>query len=83
VSASVTATLLKSFDPTTVLALNQCGTSCSGLGLFSVTGASIALTYRLGPAEALVPGAISGIGAGILRLAGIRDDLNLPPREPV
>lgn len=214
-SASVTATLLKSFDPTTVLVLNLCGTfvfgisgglagvrarldpfgvvvlaavvgmaggivrdvligrppstfrdwrylavvggaglvswvaapalhrmqrtidvlDAAGLGLFSVTGASIALTYRLGPAEAVVLGAISGIGGGILRdlivrevpqvlrsglyaipaiigativvvaqrsgghgvawpligalacfavrWAGIRYDLNLPPREPV
>ena len=82
-SASVTATLLKGFDPATVPVLNQYGTFVSGLGLFSVTGASIAPAYRLGPADAVVPGAISGIGGGILRLAGIRDDLNLPPREPV
>lgn len=152
-SASVTATLLKSFDPTTVLVLNLCGTfvfgisgglagvrarldpfgvvvlaavvgmaggivrdvligrppstfrdwrylavvggaglvswvaapaldrmqrtidvlDAAGLGLFSVTGASIALTYRLGAAEAVVLGAISGIGGGILRDMIVRE----------
>jgi uncharacterized membrane protein YeiH len=45
----------------------------AGLGLFSVTGASIALTYRLGPAEAVVLGAISGIGGGILRDLIVRE----------
>ena len=152
-SASVTATLLKSFDPTTVLVLNLCGTfvfgisgglagvrarldpfgvvvlaavvglaggiardvligrppatfrdwrylavvggagvvswmaapalrrmqpaievlDAAGLGLFSVTGASIALTYRLGAPEAVVLGAISGIGGGILRDLIVRE----------
>ncbi|HEX3689521.1 MAG TPA: TRIC cation channel family protein [Solirubrobacteraceae bacterium] len=152
-SASVTATLLRTFDPTTVLVLNLCGTfvfgisgglagvrarldpfgvvvlaavvglaggitrdvligrppatfrdwrylavvggaglvtwlaapaldrmqrsidlmDAAGLGLFSVTGASIALTYRLGAPEAVVLGAISGIGGGILRDLIVRE----------
>lgn len=45
----------------------------AGLGLFSVTGASIALTYGLGPSEAIVLGAISGIGGGILRDLIVRE----------
>lgn len=153
ISASVTATLLRSFDPTTVLVLNLCGTfvfgisgglagvrarldpfgvvvlaavvglaggitrdvligrppatfrdwrylavvggagvvtwiaapaldrmqrtidvlDAAGLGLFSVTGASIALNYRLGAPEAVVLGAISGIGGGILRDLIVRE----------
>jgi uncharacterized membrane protein YeiH len=153
VSASVTATLLRNFDPTLVLVLNLCGTfvfgisgglagvrarldpfgvivlaavvglaggitrdvligrppatfrdwrylavvggagivtwlaapalhrmqrtievlDAAGLGLFSVTGASIALTYRLGAPEAVVLGAISGIGGGIMRDLIVRE----------
>jgi uncharacterized membrane protein YeiH len=45
----------------------------AGLSLFSVTGASIALTYGLGPSEAIVLGAISGIGGGILRDLIVRE----------
>lgn len=45
----------------------------AGLGLFSVTGASIALSYRLGAPEAVVLGAISGIGGGILRDMIVRE----------
>jgi uncharacterized membrane protein YeiH len=45
----------------------------AGLGLFSVTGASIALNYRLGAPEAVVLGAISGIGGGILRDLIVRE----------
>lgn len=45
----------------------------AGLGLFSVTGASIALTYRLGASEAVVLGAISGIGGGFLRDLIVRE----------
>lgn len=45
----------------------------AGLGLFSVTGASIALAYRLGPPEAVVLGAISGIGGGFLRDLIVRE----------
>jgi uncharacterized membrane protein YeiH len=45
----------------------------AGLGLFSVTGASIALTFGLGAPEAVVLGAISGIGGGILRDLIVRE----------
>jgi uncharacterized membrane protein YeiH len=45
----------------------------AGLALFSVTGASIALAYRLGPPEAVLLGAISGIGGGILRDVIVRE----------
>jgi uncharacterized membrane protein YeiH len=45
----------------------------AGLALFSVTGASIALSYRLGPPEAVLLGAISGIGGGILRDVIVRE----------
>ncbi len=38
-----------------------------GLSLFCVTGASKALTYGLGPAQAIILGAITAIGGGILR----------------
>jgi uncharacterized membrane protein YeiH len=38
-----------------------------------VTGASIALNYRLGAPEAVVLGAISGIGGGILRDLIVRE----------
>ena len=44
-----------------------------GLALFSVTGASIALAYHLGPPEAVLLGAISGIGGGILRDVIVRE----------
>ena len=36
-----------------------------GLSLFCVTGASKALTFSLGPAQAIILGAITGIGGGI------------------
>jgi uncharacterized membrane protein YeiH len=39
----------------------------AGLGLFCVTGASIAVQYRLAAPEAIVLGMISGIGGGMLR----------------
>ena len=39
----------------------------AGLGLFCVTGASIALQYHLAAPEAIVLGMISGIGGGMLR----------------
>ena len=38
-----------------------------GLGLFCVTGASKALDFGLGPAQAILLGAITGIGGGMLR----------------
>ena len=39
----------------------------AGLALFCVTGASTALDYRVGAVEAVVLGAITGVGGGILR----------------
>src|SRR3954464_15314192 len=38
-----------------------------GLGLFCVTGATKALDFGLGPVQAVLLGAITGIGGGILR----------------
>jgi uncharacterized membrane protein YeiH len=38
-----------------------------GLGLFCVTGATKALDFRLGPVQAILLGAITGIGGGMLR----------------
>jgi uncharacterized membrane protein YeiH len=39
----------------------------AGLALFSVTGAATALSHRLGPAQAVILGALTGIGGGVLR----------------
>lgn len=39
----------------------------AGLGLFAVTGASKALALGLGPAQAVILGAITGVGGGTLR----------------
>jgi uncharacterized membrane protein YeiH len=39
----------------------------AGLGLFAVTGASKALEYGLGPGQAVILGAITGVGGGTLR----------------
>ncbi len=44
-----------------------------GLSLFCVTGASKALTLGLGPAQAIILGAITGIGGGILRDVLLRE----------
>lgn len=44
----------------------------AGLGLFCVTGAAKALEFRLGPAQAVILGAITGIGGGMLRDTLIR-----------
>jgi uncharacterized membrane protein YeiH len=44
----------------------------AGLALFCVTGAAKALEFRLGPAQAIVLGAITGIGGGMLRDVLIR-----------
>src|SRR4051812_246535 len=38
-----------------------------GLGLFAVTGASKALQFGLGPVPAILLGAITGVGGGMLR----------------
>jgi uncharacterized membrane protein YeiH len=39
----------------------------AGLGLFCVTGASTALDHHVGTVEAIVLGAITGVGGGVLR----------------
>ena len=39
----------------------------AGLALFCVAGASTALTFRVPPVQAVVLGAITGIGGGMLR----------------
>jgi uncharacterized membrane protein YeiH len=44
-----------------------------GLGLFCVTGATKALDFGLGPAQAMILGAITGIGGGMLRDVLLRD----------
>lgn len=38
-----------------------------GLGLFCVTGASAALAHHLGPVQAIILGAITGVGGGMVR----------------
>jgi uncharacterized membrane protein YeiH len=38
-----------------------------GLGLFAVAGASTALQYGLGPVQAVLLGAVTGVGGGMLR----------------
>src|SRR5206468_4624241 len=45
----------------------------AGLALFCVTGAATALAYRLGVAEAVILGAITGIGGGMLRDVLVRE----------
>ncbi len=44
-----------------------------GLALFCVTGAATALHYRVGPALAIVLGAITGVGGGALRDVLLRE----------
>ena len=44
-----------------------------GLSLFCVTGADKALSLGLGPAQAVILGAITGIGGGILRDVLLRE----------
>ena len=44
-----------------------------GLGLFCVTGATKALDFHLGPAQAILLGAITGIGGGMLRDVLLRE----------
>ena len=44
-----------------------------GLSLFCVTGASKALTYGLGAPQAIILGAITGIGGGMLRDVLLRE----------
>lgn len=45
----------------------------AGLALFCVTGAATALAHRLGVAEAVILGAITGIGGGMLRDILVRE----------
>jgi uncharacterized membrane protein YeiH len=44
-----------------------------GLGLFCVTGATKALDFGVGPVPAILLGAITGVGGGILRDVLLRD----------
>lgn len=44
-----------------------------GLGLFCVTGATKSLDFGLGPAQAIILGAITGIGGGMLRDVLLRE----------
>jgi uncharacterized membrane protein YeiH len=44
-----------------------------GLSLFCVTGAATALQHRLGAADAIILGAITGIGGGMLRDVLLRE----------
>jgi uncharacterized membrane protein YeiH len=44
-----------------------------GLAVFCVTGASKALDYHLGPVQAVLLGALTGIGGGMLRDVLLRD----------
>jgi uncharacterized membrane protein YeiH len=45
----------------------------AGLSLFCVTGAATAVTHRLGTAEAIILGAITGIGGGMVRDIVVRE----------
>jgi uncharacterized membrane protein YeiH len=45
----------------------------AGLGLFCVSGAATALAHRLGVAESVVLGAITGIGGGMVRDVLVRE----------
>jgi uncharacterized membrane protein YeiH len=48
-----------------------------GLGLFCVTGATKALDFSLGPVQAVLLGAITGIGGGMLRDLLLREVPNV------
>ncbi len=45
----------------------------AGLGLFCVTGSATALAHRLGVADSVILGAITGIGGGMVRDVLVRD----------
>jgi uncharacterized membrane protein YeiH len=45
----------------------------AGLGLFCVTGASSAVDHHVGAVEAIVLGAITGVGGGVLRDVLVRE----------
>src|SRR3954463_9491725 len=46
--------------------------AAAGLSLFAVTGATKALQFGLGPAQAVILGAVTGVGGGTLRDVLIR-----------
>ena len=52
-----------------------------GLGLFCVTGATKALDFHLGPAQAIILGALTGIGGGMLRDVLLREVPNVLRQE--
>ena len=54
-----------------------------GLALFCVTGASTALDHRVGGVEAIVLGAITGIGGGMLRDVLLGRDPDCPAHRPL
>src|SRR3546814_5746525 len=45
----------------------------AGLALFCVTGASTAIVHKIGGVEAVVPGAVTGVGGGVLRDVLVRE----------
>ena len=55
----------------------------AGLALFCVTGAATALAHRLGVVDAVILGAITGIGGGMLRDILVRRDPHRPARGPL
>jgi uncharacterized membrane protein YeiH len=62
VSASVTATVLRNFDPTLVLVLNLCGTF-----VFGISGGLAGVRARLDPFGVIVLAAVVGLAGGITR----------------
>jgi uncharacterized membrane protein YeiH len=52
-----------------------------GLGVFCVTGASAALDHRLGPAQSIILGAITGVGGGMVRDVLLREVPSILRRE--
>ena len=74
--AAAGAAGLVSYFATTALSRAQRGVlvfDAFGLGLFCVTGATKALDFGLGPAQAMILGAITGIGGGMLRDVLLRE----------
>src|SRR3546814_12601867 len=45
----------------------------AGLALFCVTGASTAIVHKIGGVEAVVLGAVTGVGGGVLRDVLVRE----------
>jgi uncharacterized membrane protein YeiH len=52
-----------------------------GLGVFCVTGASAALDHRLGVAQSIILGAITGVGGGMVRDLLLREVPNILRRD--